>query len=79
MADAPLLDCRGISKSFAQVHALTNVDFEVRRGEVMALVASGRLEARVDRTLPLEAAAEAHTLVERRAVVGRVVLVPGDA
>ena len=38
MADAPLLDCRGISKSFAQVHALTNVDFEVRRGEVMALV-----------------------------------------
>ena len=47
--------------------------------EVMDLVAQKKLTARVDRTLPLEAAAEAHTLVEQRAVVGRVVLVPHDA
>jgi len=38
MPDAPILECRGVSKSFAQVHALVDVDFEVRRGEVMALV-----------------------------------------
>jgi D-xylose transport system ATP-binding protein len=36
--DSPLLELRGISKSFGSVQALTDVDFEVRAGEVMALV-----------------------------------------
>ena len=35
---APILELRGISKSFGSVQALTDVDFEVRNGEVMALV-----------------------------------------
>jgi D-xylose transport system ATP-binding protein len=35
---APLLELRGVSKSFGSVQALTDVDFEVRAGEVMALV-----------------------------------------
>jgi len=34
----PLLELHGISKSFGSVQALTEVDFEVRPGEVMALV-----------------------------------------
>jgi D-xylose transport system ATP-binding protein len=34
----PLLQLRGISKAFGSVQALKDVDFEVRRGEVMALV-----------------------------------------
>src|ERR687884_595408 len=34
----PLLELRGVSKSFGSVQALTDVDFEVRAGEVMALV-----------------------------------------
>lgn len=34
----PLLKCEGVSKSFGAVHALYRVDFEVRAGEVMALV-----------------------------------------
>src|SRR5919205_1138671 len=38
MTDTPLLELRGVSKSFGSVQALTDVDFEVRRGEVMALV-----------------------------------------
>lgn len=33
-----LLECRGVSKSFGAVQALQDVDFEVRGGEVMALV-----------------------------------------
>ena len=37
-AVTPLLELRGISKSFGSVQALTEVDFEVRAGEVMALV-----------------------------------------
>ena len=38
MTDTPLLELRGVSKSFGSVQALTDVDFEVRNGEVMALV-----------------------------------------
>ncbi len=37
-SDAPILELRGVTKSFGSVQALTDVDFEVRRGEVMALV-----------------------------------------
>ncbi|MFL5908951.1 MAG: ATP-binding cassette domain-containing protein [Gaiellaceae bacterium] len=38
MTDTPLLELRDITKSFGSVQALTEVDFEVRPGEVMALV-----------------------------------------
>ena len=38
MSDSPLLELRGVSKNFGSVHALTDVDFEVKAGEVMALV-----------------------------------------
>jgi D-xylose transport system ATP-binding protein len=38
MADTPILECKGISKAFGAVQALYKVDFEVRSGEVMALV-----------------------------------------
>jgi D-xylose transport system ATP-binding protein len=37
-ATAPTLELRGVSKRFGSVEALTDVDFEVRDGEVMALV-----------------------------------------
>jgi len=36
--DAPILATKGISKSFGPVQALDGVDFEVSRGEVLALV-----------------------------------------
>ena len=38
MTDQPILELRGVSKSFGSVQALRDVDFEVRHGEVMALV-----------------------------------------
>jgi D-xylose transport system ATP-binding protein len=38
VSDTLLLELRGIYKSFGSVQALTDVDFEVRHGEVMALV-----------------------------------------
>jgi len=38
LADTPTLELRGITKSFGSVQALSDVDFEVRQGEVMALV-----------------------------------------
>lgn len=44
--------------------------------EVVADVAAGRLQTRVDRTIPFEEAAEAHRLVEAGGLHGKVVLVP---
>jgi D-xylose transport system ATP-binding protein len=38
VGDGPLLQLTGVHKSFGSVHALIDVDFEVRAGEVMALV-----------------------------------------
>ena len=38
MNGTPILQLRGISKSFGSVQALSDVDFEVQHGEVMALV-----------------------------------------
>ena len=38
MAETPLLELKGVSKHFGAVEALKQVDFEVRSGEVMALV-----------------------------------------
>jgi D-xylose transport system ATP-binding protein len=38
VTEAPTLELRRISKSFGSVQALSDVDFEVRSGEVMALV-----------------------------------------
>jgi len=38
VSDKLLLELRGITKTFGSVQALTDVDFEVRDGEVMALV-----------------------------------------
>src|SRR5262245_64147256 len=37
-SETPTLEARGIHKSFGSVDALTDVDFEVLSGEVMALV-----------------------------------------
>jgi D-xylose transport system ATP-binding protein len=38
VSETPLLEIRDLSKTFGSVQALTDVDFEVGRGEVMALV-----------------------------------------
>jgi D-xylose transport system ATP-binding protein len=38
VSDTPLLEISGLSKSFGSVQALTDVDFHVNAGEVMALV-----------------------------------------
>jgi D-xylose transport system ATP-binding protein len=38
LSETPLLELRGITKSFGSVQALSDVDFQVRDGEVMALV-----------------------------------------
>jgi NADPH:quinone reductase-like Zn-dependent oxidoreductase len=47
-----------------------------RLAALVAAVAAGTLTTRVDRTLPLRRAAEAHRIVERDHPRGKVVLIP---
>ncbi|MCC6558813.1 MAG: zinc-binding dehydrogenase [Polyangiaceae bacterium] len=44
--------------------------------DALDLVRTGEIAPVIDRTLPLEGAAEAHRLLADRAAVGRIVLVP---
>jgi D-arabinose 1-dehydrogenase-like Zn-dependent alcohol dehydrogenase len=44
--------------------------------QVIHLVATGKLAPAIDRILPLREAATAHTLLEQRGVIGRIVLTP---
>ncbi|MCK6546432.1 zinc-binding dehydrogenase [Myxococcota bacterium] len=44
--------------------------------DVLGLVGDGALVPQIDRTMPLEKAADAHRLLEDRAISGRIVLVP---
>lgn len=49
-----------------------------RAGDVFIWAAGGELAVRVDRTLPLSQAAEAHRLLESRQTAGKLLLLPGD-
>ena len=57
-------------------YAATPDELRWRAGEVLAAVASGKLQLTVDRELPLADAAEAHRLLEGRATTGKLILRP---
>jgi ABC-type sugar transport system ATPase subunit len=38
VAQEPFVECRGLSKAFGAVQALHEVDLDLRRGEVLAIV-----------------------------------------
>ena len=59
------------------VHYIADrASLEARASDVLGDVAAGRLAVRVDRTLPLGDAAEAHRALEGRLTAGKVLLVP---
>ena len=49
-----------------------------RAGDVFIWAAGGELAVRIDRTLPLSQAAEAHRLLESRQTAGKVLLLPNE-
>jgi NADPH2:quinone reductase len=57
-------------------YVATRAELEARAGEVLSQVAAGALTVRIDSTLPLREAAEAHRRLEARETSGKVLLEP---
>ncbi len=54
----------------------TREEVRWRAADLFAWIAAGELEVRIAQTFPLEAAADAHRLLESRGALGKIVLVP---
>ena len=54
----------------------TRAELQGRADKLFSLVNSGELELRIDRTMPMSEAAEAHRALEGRETAGKIVLVP---
>ncbi len=57
-------------------HTATSEELNERAGDVLGWVASGRLRLRIEATLPLAEAAEAHKRLAGRGTSGKLLLVP---
>ena len=57
-------------------HAHTREEIGLRMRDLFAWLARGAISVRIDRTLPLAAAAQAHALLESRATAGKLLLLP---
>ena len=57
-------------------HIATREELLQRAGEVLGWIKAGRLKLRIDLTLPLAQAAEAHRQLEGRQTTGKVLLIP---
>ncbi len=57
-------------------HTATSEELNERAGDVLGWVASGRLRLRIEATLPLAEAAEAHRRLAGRGTSGKLLLVP---
>jgi NADPH2:quinone reductase len=57
-------------------YVATREELVARAGDVLGRVADGSLKLRIEREIPLGAAADAHRLLEGRQTAGKVLLVP---
>ena len=71
-----ILGSRTLTSASLFAYARDREELLERAGEVFRWAAEGKLEARIDRVLPLDQAAEAHRLLESRRTSGKLLLRP---
>lgn len=77
--DPQILNARGslfLTRPSLGHYTRTRDEIMQRADAIFSLAASGSLNVRIDRTLPLEAAGEAHTALVNRATTGKLILTP---
>jgi len=77
--DPQVLNQRGsvfLTRPSLAHYTLTPQELAWRSGELFDWLRTGKLRLRIDRTLPLKDAAEAHRLLESRATAGKLLLIP---
>jgi NADPH2:quinone reductase len=77
--DLQVLNARGslfLTRPTLRDYAATRAELLERAGAVLGAVSRGELRVRIDRTLPLERAADAHRALAARETTGKVVLLP---
>ena len=80
--DPQILNQRGslfLTRPTIQHYVATRAELLERAGEVLGWVRDGELKLTIDREVPLSQAAEAHRLLESRATIGKLLLVPDRA
>jgi NADPH2:quinone reductase len=77
--DLQVLNARGslfVTRPTLRDYTATRAELLERAGDVLGAVARGELKLRVDRTVPLDKAGDAHRALESRETSGKVLLVP---
>jgi NADPH2:quinone reductase len=77
--DPQLLNQKGslyLTRPSLGAYMADRVELLMRAGELFAWVAAGELDVRIDRTFALRDAADAHSYIEGRQTVGKVLLMP---
>jgi NADPH2:quinone reductase len=78
--DPQILNQKGslyLTRPSLGAYIATRDELMARAGDLFRWYAAGELDVRVDRTWPLEQAAEAHRYMEGRQTVGKVLLTVG--
>ncbi len=77
--DLQILNAKGsifVTRPSLGHYILDRTELMSRAGDVLTWAASGELQVRIDRTLPLSQAAQAHRLLQGRQTAGKVLLIP---
>jgi NADPH2:quinone reductase len=77
--DLQVLNARGslfVTRPTLRDYTATRAELLERAGAVLGGIARGELKLRIDRTVPLASAADAHRALESRETSGKVLLLP---